>query len=512
MSNIAIIVFIRKIFTYTKILIVCLLLANSLTIEAKSQLDVSMFPYPNEYKKDRKVLRNFSVPIMNTAFLKLIKYEKVYSSLKKQGVDVGLLDVTNVVDMVTNFQSTVIILPTISISTNITIKIDEKIVAESEQRDDSNTNSTIALETESSLGIEGSQNIAIEVDNEESIESIHESSINSHEIINIQLLEYINKLPDTNFITNISLINDNTFIERVNSITATNALTFATNISKTYKFDVLDTQNTNVLYSKSITNTNQLNTVSKEAIDCLDFYFASKLLEQLADNSRGSQKNSYVDFFVERKPFIIENVLEDIEIMPEESSSSWTNMRTPVFSISSSKKPEAVDTNKNISTNVVSSDDAFEVVATANSENNSAVFNIGDSIRFKFDLYEEGFVNIVYVSLSSTNMSLLYPNNYNIGYATNAGILSSGMYQVPADNNNIELILREAGLSQVYLIYSKYEKNMYDLTKFQSGGFLSINSAADFALYIENILGKNPTDYIIEKVNIETVDITTENI
>ncbi len=328
-------------------------------------------------------------------------------------------------------------------------------------------------------------------------------------------MEYIGEFDDTNFVTNISGIDDPIFLARINSIAATNALTFITNTTKMYNFDVLNTQTTNVLYSKSITNTNQINTVSRETINALEFHFASQLLAEIADNSRAAKNNSYVNFWVERKT--VDNMLSvdtDTPLPEDETANSWTNTRTPVFSISSSKKTDTNDTiitNDDTTSILYEPDDGFEVVANSSDSDPIASFNVGDSIRFQFDVYEAGFVNIVYVSPISTNMSLLYPNNYNIGYATNAGILSNGLYQVPTSENNIELVLREAGISQVYLIYSKSEKNTYDLTKFQNGGFLAVRDEMDFAWHVENVLGKNKSGYVVEQITIDVVDITSED-
>ncbi len=592
MKNTTFRVFIKNICAYTIVLAICLLFIGFVHLEAKDKLDVSMFPFANEYRKDRKLLRNFSVPIMNTDSLKLIKYEKIYSTLKKAGVDIVSLNATNITSNVESFQSRFIILPTITIATNITIEIDEKLAAQTNKNVlATNTNTTnmiidsldiadgsaaLDLDAEDSvLGIESlekaieqseigdsidkvldvasvlenshdaasgnsgddnndssensDENAALElgvvedVENLEHIENVENTVASRYGIINLQLLDYVNKLPTTNFITNIVNINDKVFVSKLNNITATNALTFVTNTEKTYHFDLIDTETTNVLYTKAINNTNQVGTVSLETINTLEFYLAKGLFSELARATSRSQNISYADFWVERKPRVVVDINASTNITADEPKSSWTDGRTPIFSISSgSGSSSATNTNyvvnDNQSVSEKSDDDGFERVVITDNEP-IALFDVGDSIRFDFDIYQSGYVNIVYlpppstnISPPTTNMSLLYPNNYNMGYATNNNtLLPVGLYQVPAIDNNIELILREAGLSKVYFIYSDSKDVLYDLTKFQNAGFLLIRDTLDFVWHLEDFYNKNTKNngFIIHEITIETRDIET---
>ncbi len=538
MSGVVTKIFTKRIFLYSIVLTLSLLFGccDCVQLEAKSKFDVSMFPYSDDYKKDRKILRTFSVPIMNSSFLKLIKYEKNYSALKKEGVDINSLNAKNVTSKVKNFASTIIILPTIFVATNINIQINEKIVARETNDIISTTNKTITLDiddkntdTRERERLDGNRERERPDGNREherldgnreherldgNRERERPDGDREHErpggnslidnITNIQLLEYIATFDDTNFIRNIGGINDSVFIARINSIKSTNALTFTTNYAKTYQFDVVDTQTTNVLYSGSATSEGQIGNISRDAINAMESYFASRLLAELANNS-GDDNKSYVDFWLERKVGNI-TALEsvDVEVDVQQVKNAWTNTAIPTFSVSSIKRT-SISTNTNSSTSDKNAE--FEKVVLA-SKSESAIFNVGDSIRFNFDIKQEGFVNIIYVAPTGKTMSLLYPNNYNIGYVANQSILSNGLYQVPTDVNNIEIIMREAGLSKVYLIYSKSESDIYDLTKFGSGGFPSIRSGLDFVWHIENILEKNMKsgNYFIEQIIIETID------
>lgn len=592
MKNTIFRVFTKNIFAYTTLLIICLLFISFCPkVEARDKISVSMFPYSSDFRKDRKLLRNISVPIMNTDSLKLIKYERTYSALRKNKIDINSLNATNVISNVATFQSRFIILPTITIITNISIEIDEKVIrnfAVSTNATDTNTSiyassstnrilDNLDIETdiraemgENLLGSDNngdesdsqSKNIELMADidvealvrkngydndgedssadgnakngesgnngesegyneDDESDEENEEISIaDEYGITNIQLLEYVNNMPTTNFITNISSFTNKIFIARLNTITETNALIFVTNTSQIYNFDVIDTQATNILYSTNITATNQFSTVSTAAINTLEFYLASNVFSELSSLTTNSQDKSRANFWVERKSNTKAAEPDTNNNIEEPNKSSWTSGRIPTFSISSSSKASQTSGDNDEASD---SDDkaiaeGFQKVDITDDEP-VAIFDIGDSIKFDFEVLEQGYVNILYMpppstnmSLPSTNMNLLYPNNYNMGYATNNNeLLYAGSYQVPTEDNNIELILREAGVSKVYFIYTTSKDALYDLTKLQTGGFLLIRDTLDFAWHLEDFYDKHKKSkkndvFFINEIIIETRD------
>ncbi len=358
------------------LLLLSIFLINTIAIYAKEQTIVSMMPIPNTYKKDRKILKIFSVNLMNAGFIKLIKYEKIHRKLKKEKINLDEANITNLLEASSTFNSEYVILPKLYFNTNI--------------------------------------------------------------ITNIATS------PNTNIVHNNQT---NITVSQTNNISLITNTTFTTNIIKMYDFSLIN-NNKNILYTTSISNTNEIQNVSSQIISILKFNFASSMLENISEDTSIGEDEKYVDFWIEKK-----NPNGDFQ---------------------------KINTNEN--------------------------FNIGDSIKFNFELYEDGYINIIYVSEPSTNMILLYPNNYNKGNATNNTMLiSNNIYQSPSESNNIEFILNSNGISKAYLIYSNNNKEMYNKNNLSKTAFPEIIEKLEFVKDIKKALEPkvNKKNYMIKKIVIK---------
>ena len=372
------------------LLLLSIFLINTIAIYAKEQTIVSMMPIPDSYKKDRKILKIFSVNLMNAGFIKLIKYEKIHRELKKEKINLDEANITNLLKASSTFNSEYAIVPKLYFNTNI--------------------------------------------------------------ITNIATS------PNTNIVHNNQT---NITISQTNNISLITNTTFTTNIIKMYDFSLINNKNESILYATSISNTNEIQNVSSKIISVLKFNFASSMLGNISDDTSIGKDKKYVDFWIEKK-----NPNGDFQ------------------------KP-----------------------------NSNENFNIGDSIKFNFELYEDGYINIIYVSEPSTNILLVYPNNYNKGNATNNTILiSNNIYQTPSESNNIEFILNSDGISKAYLIYSKNNKNIYDKKNLTTSTFPEAIEELKFIEDIkESVQSKiDKKNYVIKKIVIkcdqDAVELEEQNL
>ncbi len=274
---------------------------------SNDKLIVSMSSIPNMNKEETKLIQKLSVDIMNTLFVKFIKYGKINKALKKEDIEIENATDEDLINAALTYNSKILIMPTISFATNIVTN--ESRITNAAMTDIEYLESLL----EEIEDIENEE-IFEEMENENDIENIWEVDIEPADDDEItEILKSMDAL-DTEeqqqqSITSTQTLDD-TIPEGVqieepqiglNAIddSITN-ITYTTNITKVYNFDVLDIQTTNSLYTTNITRTNDVNIVSTGTINALKFYQASLILNSLLTNEV-DENNKYAEFWIEKK-------------------------------------------------------------------------------------------------------------------------------------------------------------------------------------------------------------------